>query len=120
LFVLERRAIVAAILLVLATVSFGCGPEPPSPEATPLGLQPDVARAAKEKVSASTGVSVEEIEIVRANRVEWSDTCLELGGTDEFCGQAITPGWRVILRADGEEYEIHTDLGADTVRLKQE
>ena len=116
----KKRTVFPVMLLVLLAVSIGCRAETPSPEATPLGLQPDVARAAKEKLSATIGVPVEEIEIVRANRVEWTDTCLDLGGTDEFCGQAITPGWRIILRAGGEEYEIHTDLGADTVRLKQE
>ena len=115
---LRRRALVSVVLLVVVALFVGCGPRPVPAEATPLGLQPDVAEAAKEKVSEASGVPVEEIEIVRANQVEWTDTCLELGGADEFCGQALTPGWRVILRAGGEEYEVHTDLGADTVRLR--
>jgi len=31
-----------------------------------------------------------------------------------------TIDWKIILQAEGEEYEVHTDLGADTVRLKEE
>jgi len=110
-------AFVGALFIISLTV--GCGAEVTPEEPTPLGLQPDVAQAAREEVSAATGVPAEEIEIVRANQVEWTDTCLELGGPDEFCGQALTPGWRVILEADGQEYEVRTDLGADTVRLKE-
>lgn len=97
----------------------GCGPRSVSAEATPLGLPPDVADAAKQELSDAIDVPMEDIAVVRANQVEWTDTCLELGGPDEFCGQALTPGWRIVLEAEGMEYEVHTDLGADTVRLKE-
>lgn len=115
----EKRSVISAVLLALVIVSVGCGPREVPAEATPLGLPADVSEAAKQALSESTGVPTEEIEIVRANQIEWTDTCLELGDEDEFCGQALTPGWRVILSAQGREYEIHTDLGADTVRLKK-
>ena len=117
--IIKGRAFAWAALFVLSLAAVGCGPRTVPAEATPLGLQPDVAEAAKEAVSEETGVPAEEIEIVQANQVEWTDTCLELGGEDEFCGQALTPGWRVMLEAGGESYEVHTDLGADTVRIKQ-
>jgi len=115
---LKRRSIVVGALFVIILLSVGCGPETTPEDPTPVGLQPDVAEAAKRELSEAIGVAVEEIEIVRANQVEWTNTCLELGGTDEFCAQALTPGWRLTLRAEGEEYEVHTDLGADTVRIK--
>ena len=116
---LHRKTTIAAILLLVAIVPVGCGPAEAPAEATPVGLPPDVANAAREALSEAIGVSTEQIEIVRANRVEWTNTCLELGDRDEVCGQALTPGWKIILAAEGEEYEIHTDLGADTVRIKQ-
>ena len=116
---LGRSALVSVALSGLALVLAACGPRTVPPEATPLGLQRDVAAAAKEALSEETGVPAEEIEIVRANQVEWTDTCLELGGEDEFCGQALTPGWLIILQNETEKIEIYTDLGADTVRIKQ-
>lgn len=115
----HKRPLIPGGLLILAVVLVSCGPATQAPAATPLGLPPDVAEAAKQRLSEEVDVPVQGIEIVRANQVDWTDTCLDLGGPDEFCGQAITPGWRVILRAEGEEYEIHTDLGADSVRLKE-
>ena len=118
--VTSRSSGLAVILLsAVALVGVACGRRTAAPAATPLGLQPDVAEAAKEALSEETGVGAEEIEIIRANQVEWTDTCLELGGEDEFCGQALTPGWLINLRAGGEEYEVHTDLSADTVRIKR-
>ena len=116
---LSKGTVIAVALLAAVLLLVACGQGATPEESTPLGLQPDVAAAAKEVVSEASGVPTEEIEIVRANQVEWTDTCLELGGPDEFCGQALTPGWRVILEAGGQEYEVHTDLGADTVRLKE-
>jgi len=116
----KKRTVFAVLFLVLVVFATGCGRRDVPDEATPVGLPPDVANGAKQTLSASIGVPAEEIEIVRANQVEWTDTCLELGDEDEFCGQALTPGWRIILRAEGEEHEVHTDLSADTVRLKEE
>lgn len=116
---LHTRMTIAAVFFLMAIASVGCGPEEAPAEATPVGLPPDVANAAKEALSDAIGVSTEQIQIVRANRVEWTDTCLELGDRDEVCGQALTPGWEIILAAEDEQYQIHTDLGADTVRIKQ-
>lgn len=116
----EKKPIFLTLLfVVLGVLLAGCGLGSVPAEATPLGLPSDVAKAAKQALSNAIDVPVEQIEIVRANRVDWTDTCLELGGPDEFCGQALTPGWKIILEAEGREYEIHTDLGADNVRLKQ-
>lgn len=115
----NRRMIPIPLLSVFAVLFAGCGSATPPAEPTPLGLPPDVAAAAKRELSDAVDVPVEDIAIVRANQVDWTDTCLELGGPDEFCGQALTPGWRVILEAEGTEYELHTDLGAEVVRVKE-
>jgi hypothetical protein len=52
---------VAAFVLVA-----GCGPRPVPAEATPLGLPPDVAEAAKQELSNAIDVPVAEIDTVRA------------------------------------------------------
>jgi hypothetical protein len=114
-----RKSLVLVSLFASVVVSAGCGPGTIPAGATPVGLPPDVAEAARRALSSSIDVPMDQIEIVRANHVEWTDTCLELGERDEVCGQALTPGWRIILKAEGAEYEVHTDLGADTVRLKE-
>lgn len=61
--------------------------------------------------------SVEEIEVIGFERMEWSDSCLGLGGPAESCAQVITPGWQVMLSYEGTVYEVRTDQSGDTVRI---
>ena len=49
--------------------------------------------------------------------VEFSDSCLGLGGPAESCLQAITPGWLVLLDVNGEPYEVHTDETGQQIRI---
>lgn len=51
------------------------------------------------------------LELMEAR--DWPDTCLGLGGPDDACGDAITPGYLVIL-ADGLVYR--TDATGSAVR----
>lgn len=63
------------------------------------------------------GLSPDEIEVVSAEMTEFSDGCLELGGPEESCLQALTPGWLVMLSVGGQEYEAHTDVTGTHVRI---
>src|SRR5512133_895030 len=136
--------IVAALLAVLAV---GCVPVPvaglpgnatpvptgaetplvtPDTEAQPVatptadsagGLAPDVAKRAAEWLAIEVNVSVEDLRLVGAERVEWSDSCFGLGGQAESCLQAITPGWRIAFEAAGRQYEVRSDESGSDFRL---
>ena len=54
-----------------------------------------------------------------AEPVEWSDSCLGLGGPAESCLMAITPGYRVTFEARGASYEVLTDETGSAVRFQQ-
>jgi hypothetical protein len=43
-----------------------------------------------------------------------------LGGPEESCLQAITPGFLVRLSAGGQEYEVHADAIGEQVRIAGE
>jgi len=66
------------------------------------------------------GLTPDEIAVVSAEQTEFSDSCLGLGGPEEMCAQAITPGWLVMLNAGGQEYEAHTDITGVQVRIADE
>ena len=66
------------------------------------------------------GVAPDAITVVSAEPAEFSDGCLGLGGPEESCLQAITPGWIVILSANGQEYTAHTDETGVQVRIAGE
>jgi hypothetical protein len=79
-------------------------------------LPPDAALEAQRRISESLNLPVDQVEIVSATQVNWRDSCLELGGPEESCAQVITPGWRIVVRADEKEYEVRTDELGTQVR----
>ena len=112
---------IALFGLMLALLATACGPLMGTPQ-EPGGdtdLPDDVAMAAKEALSATTDVPVEELEVVEAEEREWPDACLGLADEGEACAQVITPGWRVTLRAAGETYVLRTDEEGTAVRLEE-
>jgi hypothetical protein len=81
-------------------------------------LLPAVVTAAQAWLAVQLGVEVENVMIQKTEQVEWSDGCLELGGPDESCLAAITPGWLIVFEVNGESYEVHTDEDGSSIRLK--
>jgi len=110
---ITRTIIPIAILLGLILVA--CGP---GAAVTPtLGTEPpEAVDAAKAALSQEIGVAVDEIETVSYGRVEWPNACLGLERGGEACAQVITPGYEVILRAEGQEYAYRTSTAGDIVR----
>ena len=79
-----------------------------------LGQIPEAlyAQAAAE-AAAAAGVGVDQVQLVRAERVTWSDG--SLGCPEEGMGytQALVPGYRVVIEAAGEELHFHAGQGGD-------
>lgn len=89
--------------------------EEPAEEAGDTATAAAVAHLANE-----LGVAEADIEVVSAEATEFTDSCLGLGGPEESCLQAITPGWSVMLSAGGQDYEVRTDETGEQVRLAEE
>ncbi len=51
------------------------------------------------------------IQVISAEKVEWSTSCLGLGQANESCAAVITPGYKITFGVAGQEYVIHTDEG---------
>jgi hypothetical protein len=74
--------------------------------------------AAIDFLGAEHGLAADEITVVSVEAVDWTDSCLGLGGAAESCLQAITPGYRIMLDAAGVQYEARTDADGTVVRIK--
>jgi hypothetical protein len=59
-------------------------------------------------LGAELDVPSGSIELVAAEEVVWPDTCLGLPAP-ELCAPGPTPGYRITLRALGQEYVYHSD-----------
>jgi len=101
----------ASITCVLLLVS--CGAEL-TPTATPE--PPSAVEVARQMLSEDFDVPVGNIELVTYTIEDWPDACLGLPNADELCAQVVTPGYRVVLKADGEQYVYRTDETGQVVR----
>jgi hypothetical protein len=79
-------------------------------------LPPDVALNIRNQVSEILGVPVESIQLETIEPMEWPDGCLGLGGPDESCVAAVTPGWLLVFSADGQEYRFRADQTGTVIR----
>lgn len=111
----EVTRLTVLAVTIAALVASACGPSVTEPT---VDVPSAVEAAAKERLSIEIGVPVEEMEVVDAERTEWSDSCLGLGEPDEACLMVITPGWRVTIRTEEDVYVLRTDEDGDVVRLE--
>ena len=90
----------------------------PAESPTPVsGAGYSAALSAAQKIlSEKLSVPVEQIQVDKVEPVEWSDSCLDLAGTDEMCAEVITPGYRILLRVDLFQYEFHTNADGSSIR----
>lgn len=103
-------------LLILAALLAGCA-EPVEP--TPVVDDPAKAiAAAKALLVELTGVNLENILVDKVEPVEWGNACLDAPQfKDEMCAEVITPGFRIVLNANGQFTEIHTNLDGTVARM---
>jgi hypothetical protein len=103
------------LLCVLATVSCAAAPEPAAPAiAIPEGAPMAAVLA---DAASRTGVAVNQIKVLSAEKVTWRDGsmgCPEPGG---FYPQALVPGFRIRLMAGADTLDFHTDARRGQILL---
>lgn len=72
----------------------------------------------RQEVSKSFGVNQDSIELVTMTEETWSDGCLGLARSDEFCTQQMVEGWRVILSHDQYQWVYRVDRTGQHFRLE--
>lgn len=76
-----------------------------------------VASAVLRDLSDREQISNRKVEIVDYTQRTWRDGCMNLPNPDEFCTQALVPGWRVVLSNGSQTWIYHTDNNGRSVRL---
>jgi hypothetical protein len=90
-------------------------PEGNSPHMTPTSSTPAdsalqaLIEKAKEDLAQRINVSTNEIRVVDATEVEWSDSSLGCPQPGMLYLQVITPGYQIVLEANGTPYEYHSN-----------
>jgi hypothetical protein len=95
-----------AALLSASTLSCVAAPgkdpltEPPPPAAVQSALKDAALR---------TGVAVDHLKVIAAERMTWLDGSLGCPDPDLMYTQQLVPGYRIRIEADGKTLDYHAD-----------
>jgi hypothetical protein len=119
-----RRLPPAALLIgvVVSACSIAAAPMPSSqkPTAVQAPEQPSVSTGGKNEAPAAildkvradaatrAGVGAAAVKLVSSEAVMWPNGALGCGKPGEMVTQAIVPGYRIELEANGQRYTYHT------------
>lgn len=117
----QKRTLYTILSLLGAAVLIAaCVPLPGTMPAAPPTSTPwpplDQAQLA---LAEALEIAPEAVTFVSSEPVEWTDACLGLAAHDEMCAQVITPGYRIVLAADGQQHVVHTDAAGDQARVAE-
>lgn len=80
---------------------------------------PPAGANARAELARRLSISTSSVTILEAREVNWSDSCLGLGGANESCLRVITPGYYVLMRGTGRtEYRYRTNSDGTSVRFE--
>ena len=82
-------------------------------EATPVvvswGEKEAMIAKVKADLASRVAISVDEISLASVEAVTWNDSSLGCPSAGGMYLQVLTPGYKIILMAEGKEYSYHTD-----------
>lgn len=138
-----KRVLIVVTVLVIAGLLVACGaaqvastptaaPTTPAEEPTETPVQeptetptepsrdlstpaPEIEAEVVDFLAGELDVAAEELEVVSVEPVVWNDASLGCPEPGEVYAQVVTPGYRVVVRAGGTEYEVHTDETGGTM-----
>lgn len=76
---------------------------------TPQAELTPAEQAAISHLAATLSLPPEAVSVISTEAVEWPDGCLGVQRLGMMCAQAVVPGYRIILQAGDEQYELHTN-----------
>lgn len=81
-------------------------------------LPNSVQNAVLRDLANRTRFNISTLRIVQAERQQWSDGCLGLGGPTELCRAVIVPGWRVTVEGGRQTFIYRTNESGSIVKLE--
>ncbi len=78
------------------------------------------AAIAQQYLAQILGLSLNEVNLISMQETDWPDSCLGAAKNGQVCAQVITPGYRVVFKADEKPYEVRMDKEGGVVVLANE
>src|SRR3989344_3339152 len=90
----------------------------------PDGNEPKVEDQAVEEtrefISIFEGIDPAKIKLVSIEETEWPNGCLGLPQDSEMCTQALVPGYKIVLDADGRIMTFRTNKDGSSIRKEKD
>ncbi|MBD2198048.1 MULTISPECIES: hypothetical protein [Calothrix] len=80
-------------------------------------LPRSIVNAVIQDASRRTGINRNQLRLTDYSQHNWRNGCLELPQPDEFCTQAIVPGWRFVISDGRQNWVYHTNNNGSSIRL---
>jgi hypothetical protein len=75
-------------------------------------------KEAKNTLANQLGTSVDSVQLLFAQSIQWSDSCLGVTQTGVMCAMHMVDGYKIQLSSNNHTYEMHTNLdGSQIVRV---
>ena len=109
-----------AVLFLLAACSPQSAATQPPMDPGEVATQPAEINTAAEDAAVSAlaknlGLDASEIQVISSETVEWPDACLGITQEGVACAQVVTPGYKIVLEANGKQVEYHTNQDGTVV-----
>jgi hypothetical protein len=78
---------------------------------------PAAALSAAADLAQRLKIDIDTIKLVSVEQIDWPDACMGIQQPGVMCAQVITSGYKVVLEANGQQYEYHTNESGSVVRL---
>jgi hypothetical protein len=78
--------------------------------------QPQAVSRAIDFLAGELNLPAAGVVVVSFDYLAWPDRCLGVTVMGQMCAQGVTPGYKIILQAQGVQYELHTDDTGKNIR----
>jgi hypothetical protein len=117
--------LMAIFLTACAQTKSTPSPEPvlqSTPQPTTVGTTPEASTdaavsAAKSALAEKLQINKNVIQLVNVQPVQWPDSCLGIHKAGIMCAFHVVDGYRITLSADGQTYEVRSDLVGSQIVL---
>jgi len=78
--------------------------------------QPHAVSMAIEYLAGELNIPLNGVTVTSLEKVVWPDRCLGVTVMGQMCAMGVTPGYKIVLQAQGQSYELHTNDAGDSIR----
>lgn len=98
----------SSVLCVFLSASLSTAQAQPVPSSADAKRRADAEKLAKGTLARDKSIAPASIEVVSVEPVTWQDTSLGCPAPDMMYAQRLVSGYKVVLRAAGKSYNVHT------------